>query len=226
MRCTIVSLQRQTNLRGKIICGLFEKTHGLGFWLKRRKETGNEVQDNVKISPYKICFYAKLQGTPTVSLSWFRFGSPSGIPGCSVYRGFPQTAVYLPVWKAVTDFPRLESIPALAEILFLGELPCRPKQLRATAIVCNCVWGWATPWASCMTQGKGVCPRRGHGAAGAGSGDLPGAAIRKGCGNVLWFSLPIKYSFSSSPSWEFLTVSAMTGDQVFQAPGVKPFFCL
>lgn len=25
------------------------------------------MQDNVKISPYKICFYAQLQGTPTVS---------------------------------------------------------------------------------------------------------------------------------------------------------------
>ena len=196
----MVSLQWQTNSRGKIICGLFEKTYGLGFWLKCRKGTGNEVQDNVKISPYKICFYAQLQGTPTISLSWFGFVATSEIPGRDVYAGFPQTSGYLPVQKAATDFPRLEGISALAEILFLRVVQCSPEQLYATAIVCNCILGWASPWASCTTNGKGMCYRRGLRAARARSGDLSEASTRKGCENVLWFSLPIKHSFSSNSS--------------------------
>lgn len=54
--CKMMLLQWQTNLRGKIICGLFEKTYRLGFWLKWRKGIRSEVQENMKINPTKYIF--------------------------------------------------------------------------------------------------------------------------------------------------------------------------
>lgn len=60
----MMSLQWQTNLRGKIICGLLERMYRLGFWLKCRKGIGNQVQENVKISPTKCIFMPVFKTCP------------------------------------------------------------------------------------------------------------------------------------------------------------------
>lgn len=65
-------------------------------------------------------------------LSWLRFTATSEIPGRGVYAGFPETSGYLLVRKAATDFPRLDSFSALAEILFLWVVQC-----KSWAVICQ-----------------------------------------------------------------------------------------
>lgn len=151
MRCKIVSLQWQTDSRGKMICGLFEKTHGLGFWLKCRKGIGNKVQDNMKISPYKICFYAQLQGTPTVS------SADLDSRPLQKYQVvvFTQASHRLQdiCWfgKQRLTFRGWIAFQRWLKFCFFEWYNASPEQLYARAIVC--ILGWAGPWAFHVTEG-------------------------------------------------------------------------
>lgn len=124
---------------------------------------------------------------PAVSLKWFSFVGALEIPGCGVFPGFPQSSGHLLIWKAVTDFLRLQSISALAEILFLLVVQCSAEP----HLQFSCVLSWAGPWASCHRR----------------QSTKSGASTRTDCGNALLFSFSSRTPFclvQARSFWQFL----------------------